>query len=329
VRSRHILRIGIISSFILAISSLTALGGASASHATQLGPAAIVIDVDPATAGVQTQVAYMAGEAIAVHALIEGAEGVGAYGLEVQFGGQLNLTGWSDGDFLASTGRMPSCFEILTDTSADIGCGTLGAEPAPPSGDGVLAIFNFNTAGAGVGCITPVDAELADVDGEPLAVTAAGACISVFPEGSTDCTNPLLPHEIDVDGDTLTNAEEAVLGTDPCNADTDGDLCNDWAELNADPINGGGRDPLNGYDFYDVNANGKVDAGDIGRVRVSVGLSLGDPGYTTLRDRSYIGPDPWDLGPPDGVIDDADLAAVRGQFGHSCPPPETGGGDPD
>jgi hypothetical protein len=271
---------------------------------------------------VQNAVSYLNGaSSIEVHALIEGADGVGAYGIEVYFGASpLELASWSDGTFLQSTGRAPYCFDAITETSADVGCGTFGMSPPGASGDGLLAVLRFTATSVGVACIMPLDAELATIDGEPLPVTASGACISVFPEGGTVCANPLLPSNADPDGDALINSEEAALGTNPCSPDSDGDLCTDWAELHAAPSAGGRRDPLNRWDFYDVNRSGRVDAADIGLVRVAFGISAGMPGYASARDRSYIGPDAWDLGAPDGVIDAVDSAAVKAQFNHTCVP---------
>jgi len=326
MRRNALVRIGIIAALLLAAFSLTTSFNPARA---QIAPAHISLDVDPASDGVQTQVGYLQGETgIEVHALIEGVtDGVGAYSLEVTFGAPLDVVSWSDGTFLSSTGRLPGCVETLTDSSADVACATLGVEPAGPVGDGLLAVLRFSAVAPGPACITPIDAELATVDGEPIEVTAAGACINVFPELATDCANPLLPRDVDVDGDSLTNAEEAALGTNPCNADTDDDLCTDWTELNETPLNGGARDPLNGYDFFDVDRSGRIDASDIGRVRVLQGLAVGMPGYTSARDRSFIGPDAWDLGPPDGVIDGVDVLAVHAQFGHRCSPDAAPVGD--
>jgi hypothetical protein len=41
-------------------------------------------------------------------------------------------------------------------------------------------------------------------------------------------------------------------------------------------------------------------------------------GYHTAFDRSYVGPDPWDLGPPKGFIDIGDIFFVAAQYGHVC-----------
>lgn len=55
-----------------------------------------------------------------------------------------------------------------------------------------------------------------------------------------DCTdqNPAYADQIDCDYDGLSNAEEAELGTDPCENDTDGDTLSDFEELQL------GTDPL-------------------------------------------------------------------------------------
>jgi hypothetical protein len=67
---------------------------------------------------------------------------------------------------------------------------------------------------------------------------------------ATSTSTPTPCH--DTDGDGLTDCEEAVLGTDPLKPDTDGDGCTDGQEVGPDPALGGGRDPLNPFDFYDI-----------------------------------------------------------------------------
>jgi hypothetical protein len=41
-------------------------------------------------------------------------------------------------------------------------------------------------------------------------------------------------------------------------------------------------------------------------------------GYHTAYDRSFLGPDPWDLGPADGAIGVDELFWVAAQFAHNC-----------
>ena len=129
--------------------------------------------------------------------------------------------------------------------------------------------------------------------------------------GGCDTSNP----NGDPDDDGLTNAQEQSFGTDPCDSDTDDDSCTDGAEKGPDPERGGQRNPLNHWDFYDVNGTRKVDAVDTALVRSRFDTRVGDPGYGTVYDRSPS--QPWG-GPPDGVINAIDTALVRAQFRHSC-----------
>src|SRR5206468_7458933 len=77
--------------------------------------------------------------------------------------------------------------------------------------------------------------------------------------------------QADTDGDRLGDTcETGLYGTDPNNADTDADQCRDGVEvltMQFSPGQGGSRNPLNHWDFYDVNATGKIDAVDIALVR--------------------------------------------------------------
>jgi cohesin domain-containing protein len=121
----------------------------------------------------------------------------------------------------------------------------------------------------------------------------------------------------DIDGHDL----QVVLSHDglDCTTDTDGDGCTTAQELEADPKHGGGRDPQNPWDFYDVNASRKVDAVDTGAVRSRFnGSGPTPPQYVTF-DRSP-GAAPWAPGPPNNKINAVDISLVRAAFGHSCLP---------
>jgi hypothetical protein len=43
-----------------------------------------------------------------------------------------------------------------------------------------------------------------------------------------------------------------------------------------------------------------------------------NPEYNPDTDRTYIGPNPWNLGPPDGKQRIDDILAAVAQFGHNC-----------
>ena len=109
--------------------------------------------------------------------------------------------------------------------------------------------------------------------------------------------------------------------------DTDGDGCSDQSENGPDETIGGLRDPLNGWDFYDVLGPGAalpID-GVIDLPNDILGViqhhsPTGAPPYDVQFDRGpSSGPNPWNMTAPDGVIDlPNDILGVILQFGHDC-----------
>lgn len=135
-------------------------------------------------------------------------------------------------------------------------------------------------------------------------------------EGSGDgaCTN-----FVDADDDGVPDATDT--------GNTDGDVCTDAKEVGASPSSGGGRNPLNPYDFFDVT-NGantgldkKVDLSDVLAVLGSFGAPAGTTHSVTgaLMDRNN--PDPmkayYTVKANNGISLTDVLAAVA-QFGHNC-----------
>jgi hypothetical protein len=102
--------------------------------------------------------------------------------------------------------------------------------------------------------------------------------------------------------------------------DSDNDGCSDGREMGTDASTGGGRDPDNAWDFYDVNGDFAVDLDDILAVAGAFGPA-GEPEYVFAFDRSPSEPGgtALEMGPPDGAINlfDDVFGAAR-QFGHSC-----------
>ena len=141
----------------------------------------------------------------------------------------------------------------------------------------------------------------------------------------------------DSDADTLTNEAEISLGTNPCSADTDQDGCSDGREVAPDLAagQGGGRDPLDYWDFMDMWVIGRKD-GAVNIIDISAlvlrfgttGDAGGDPldppqaltGYHVSADRSppQDGANLWNAGPPDGAIDITEIGLAIIQFGDSC-----------
>jgi Bacterial TSP3 repeat/Prealbumin-like fold domain len=126
---------------------------------------------------------------------------------------------------------------------------TLGTDPANPDSDedGLLDGAEV-TAGT--------DPTLYDTDGDGFGDNAEVA-------NGTDPNDPasVPPGEptIDTDGDMLTDAQEAELGTNPELADSDGDGLTDFAEIGFEPGSGTGTDPL----VVDTDGDGMGDGDEV------------------------------------------------------------------
>jgi len=165
------------------------------------------------------------------------------------------------------------------------------------------------------------------------------------PKSAPPTATPKDP-DADTDGDTIPNSVDD---------DDDSDGCLDSDELlPASSVNmGGGRNPHQFWDFYDVwtrpDPVGQPNfwvrdkfvsaGGDVLTVARRFGATrpggpptkgtalaealtppVSDTGYHASLDRGpLVGPNPWNLGPADGFIGAApDVLGVAGQFGHNC-----------
>jgi len=160
----------------------------------------------------------------------------------------------------------------------------------------------------------------------------------------------LEPCDDDTDDDFLKDGEEVngvaspkpelgIFFTDPFDPDTDKDGCRDGLELGTNPLMGGGRDPTNIWDLYDVHTENGANAGTHlgGAVSLSdvfalagrygqtgstiVGLlsNAKAPGYHPRYDRGpQTGPNMWNRSPANGSITLSDIFAGTSQFGTSC-----------
>lgn len=136
------------------------------------------------------------------------------------------------------------------------------------------------------------------------------------------------PDSGDDDGDELANLMELLLTSDAAAQDSDGDGCDDAAEVSSSPAAGGERDPMSFWDFFDATRDGSVSGFDFFAV-LSRFNAAGDPGIDPL---SAVPPAPgyhtaFDrtagttfTGPPDGAVSGVDLFLALAQFNHSCLP---------
>jgi polyhydroxybutyrate depolymerase len=114
--------------------------------------------------------------------------------------------------------------------------------------------------------------------------------------------------------------------------DTDGDGCPDVKELQTAPgseFSGGRRDPNNPWDYWNPTHDGKNRSNDILAVMQHYHQdkylpsppnppNTPNPQYDPATDRTYIGPNPWNLGPPDGVISSQDILLIMKQYHQDC-----------
>jgi alpha-tubulin suppressor-like RCC1 family protein len=109
--------------------------------------------------------------------------------------------------------------------------------------------------------------------------------------------------------------------------DYDGDGCITLYEYGSDPMAGGKRDPFNPYDYFNPTGDGENRIDDVLAVinqyfddddDGNPGLPPYEPGYNPNTDRTSLGPDQWNLGPPNGEQRIDDVLAIIYQYFHDC-----------
>ncbi len=116
----------------------------------------------------------------------------------------------------------------------------------------------------------------------------------------------------DTDGDSIP---------DMLDPDNDNDGCLDAAEAQTaigSQSSGGRRDPSNPWDYFNATGDKQNRIDDVLGVASHYGLNQGEAGYLTAYDRTFLGPDPWDTGPPNGMVRIDDVLLQARQYNHDC-----------
>jgi hypothetical protein len=112
--------------------------------------------------------------------------------------------------------------------------------------------------------------------------------------------------------------------------DSDGDGCPDEDELQTasnSQVTGGRRDELNERDYFNPTGDGRNRIDDILLVLsqyfdddddANPGLPPYEPGYNPDTDRTLVGPQAWNLGPPNGLQRIDDIVNVLNHYFHDC-----------
>jgi len=127
----------------------------------------------------------------------------------------------------------------------------------------------------------------------------------------------------EVNGFTLPNGiknltNNSFVYTNPLLIDTDGDGCKDGKEIGNDQTQGGKRDPTNPWDYFNPQYDGMNRIEDIVAVVTQYYIDVGHPNYTDRTDRTFIGPNLWNLGPPDGEQRIEDIVNAVNSYYHDC-----------
>ncbi len=100
--------------------------------------------------------------------------------------------------------------------------------------------------------------------------------------------------------------------------DTDRDGCTNQQELGPSQNAGGRRGPSNPWDYFNPTGDKQNRIDDVLVVARHYGKNSGDPGYDKKYDRTYVGPNAWNLGPPNGQIRIDDVLLQARQYNHDC-----------
>jgi hypothetical protein len=160
-----------------------------------------------------------------------------------------------------------------------------------------------------------------DDDGHPDASDdCPGTDYTSGPDGVADTGDePLNVHGVPIQ---TREDYDGIIDGDGCHDspgdDYDSDGCADEREAGDDESQGGRRNPVNRWDYFNPSGDRQNRVDDIILVTLQYFLDVGHPAYDEKYDRTYIGPNVWNLGPPDGLQRVEDIIHATYQYFHDC-----------
>jgi hypothetical protein len=198
----------------------------------------------------------------------------------------------------------------------------------------LISAIGDDTAGPDAGAVYVFDSISGDLLGtlpnaSPQPGSSSGFAADEFGYPLTQWgTNVLISSPFD---DTAgTDAGTVYLFSPVGTGDNDGDGCLDKVEARYQPgseMYGGRRDPTNPWDYFNPRHDHQNRVDDILLVvhqffkddwDVNPGLPPYMAGYNPDTDRTLLGPNAWNLGPPNGQQRVDDILHIVHQFFHDC-----------
>jgi hypothetical protein len=233
------------------------------------------------------------------------------YQVVLQYSGNINMV---DQGGLAEN-RWPRCSHPgLEQSSAastgapgryTLGCAA-GVSAAPQTYSGALANVHFTCKGSGTGLISILG--------------GGGSMVSFYHRPSINGNRIFLAGD-GYAGQQMADAVVVECGGGSvglAGADTDGDGCSDAREGGSNERAGGLRDELNPWDFFDPTGDSKHRVDDIIAVLGAYLVDEGAAGYSQSTDRTMLGPNTWNLGPPNGLVRVDDIVSALRLYFHDC-----------
>jgi polyhydroxybutyrate depolymerase len=131
-------------------------------------------------------------------------------------------------------------------------------------------------------------------------------------------------HPLSVQVEPDTDGDEIPDAVDP---DNDNDGCTDEQETGLSAQDGGLRNAKSHWDYFNPSQDKMNRVGDIVMVLqayfvddddANPGLPPYEPGYNPNLDRTLVGPNLWDTGPPNGLQRVDDIVNILNQYFHDC-----------